>query len=141
MESSGNTLHEPIRKNTLIPAFRVVTENIGKFEDPQWHSYNIKGNKESVYRVRFRQVDIWPIGRYEGSDNDVVSVEIFHPWLELSSESAYLQQCSENYVDALDSQSIGSSEGKKNVEQPQCSHKRSFSSHESRSPRSSPRGS
>ena len=33
-----------------------------------------------LYRVRFRQKDVWP--GYAGSDADVVEVEIFQHWLE-----------------------------------------------------------
>ncbi|HEY7238937.1 MAG TPA: SH3-like domain-containing protein [Burkholderiales bacterium] len=35
---------------------------------------------QPLYRVRFRQGDVWP--DYEGSPNDVVEVEIYQHWLE-----------------------------------------------------------
>jgi nitrile hydratase len=33
-----------------------------------------------LYRVRFRQKDVWP--DYRGSDADVLEIEIFQHWLE-----------------------------------------------------------
>ena len=33
-----------------------------------------------LYRVKFRQSDVWP--DYRGSGNDVVEIEIFQHWLE-----------------------------------------------------------
>ena len=33
-----------------------------------------------LYRVKFRQSDVWP--DYRGSENDVVEIEIFQHWLE-----------------------------------------------------------
>lgn len=33
-----------------------------------------------LYRVRFRQREVWP--DYRGGDNDVLEVEIFQHWLE-----------------------------------------------------------
>jgi len=35
---------------------------------------------QPLYRVRFRQKEVWP--DYRGSDADVVEVEIFQHWLE-----------------------------------------------------------
>ena len=35
---------------------------------------------QPLYRVRFRQGDVWP--DYQGSPNDVVEVEIYQHWLE-----------------------------------------------------------
>ena len=36
--------------------------------------------KQPLYRVRFRQREVWP--DYRGSAEDVVEVEIFQHWLE-----------------------------------------------------------
>jgi nitrile hydratase len=33
-----------------------------------------------LYRVRFRQKDVWP--GYRGSEGDVVEIEIYQHWLE-----------------------------------------------------------
>lgn len=35
---------------------------------------------QPLYRVRFRQKEVWP--DYRGSEQDVVEVEIFQHWLE-----------------------------------------------------------
>jgi hypothetical protein len=35
---------------------------------------------QPLYRVKFRQQDVWP--DYRGSPNDVVEVEIYQHWLE-----------------------------------------------------------
>ena len=35
---------------------------------------------QPLYRVRFRQKDVWP--DYRGADADVLEVEIFQHWLE-----------------------------------------------------------
>ena len=35
---------------------------------------------QPLYRVRFRQKDVWP--DYRGSDDDVLEIEIFQHWLE-----------------------------------------------------------
>ena len=35
---------------------------------------------QPLYRVRFRQKDVWP--DYRGQDADVVEIEIFQHWLE-----------------------------------------------------------
>ena len=39
-----------------------------------------------VYRVRFRQADLWP--DYQGAPGDAVVVDIFEPWLEPVAETA-----------------------------------------------------
>jgi nitrile hydratase len=35
---------------------------------------------QPLYRVRFRQKDVWP--DYRGADSDVLEIEIFQHWLE-----------------------------------------------------------
>jgi nitrile hydratase len=35
---------------------------------------------QPLYRVRFRQKDVWP--DYRGADGDVVEIEIYQHWLE-----------------------------------------------------------
>ena len=53
----------------------------GLFRNPEQLAY---GNRESaplpLYRVRFRQSDLWP--DYDGAAADSVEVEIFEHWLE-----------------------------------------------------------
>jgi nitrile hydratase subunit beta len=36
--------------------------------------------KQPLYRVRFKQRDVWP--KYSGNGDDTVDVEIFQNWLE-----------------------------------------------------------
>ncbi|MGQ0546000.1 MAG: SH3-like domain-containing protein [Betaproteobacteria bacterium] len=35
---------------------------------------------QPLYRVRFRQKDVWP--DYQGTENDAVEIEIYQHWLE-----------------------------------------------------------
>lgn len=39
---------------------------------------------QQLYRVRFRQKEVWP--DYRGFDDDVVEIEIFQHWLEPEGE-------------------------------------------------------
>ena len=53
----------------------------GAFPNPEELAYGFDGlPKRPLYRVRIRQTDIWP--DYEGSDNDVLELEIYEHWLE-----------------------------------------------------------
>lgn len=36
--------------------------------------------RETVYRVRLNQIDLWP--DYRGADGDTLEIEIFEHWLE-----------------------------------------------------------
>ena len=53
----------------------------GAFANPEELAYNRAGvPKQPLYRVRFRQCDIWP--DYRGQTRDTIEIEIYQHWLE-----------------------------------------------------------
>lgn len=53
----------------------------GAFANPEELAYNRPGlPAEPLYRVRFRQRELWP--DYQGAAQDTVEVEIYQHWLE-----------------------------------------------------------
>jgi nitrile hydratase subunit beta len=53
----------------------------GAFPNPEELAYGFDGlPKRPLYRVRIRQTDIWP--DYEGSEKDVLELEIYEHWLQ-----------------------------------------------------------
>ena len=59
----------------------VIERVCGSFGNPEELAQMRSGEpKQPLYRVRFRQKEVWP--GYRGSDGDVVEVEIFQHWLE-----------------------------------------------------------
>ena len=53
----------------------------GNFGNPEELAFGRRyGPKPTLYRVRFRQADVWP--DYEGPMDDHIEVEIFEAWLE-----------------------------------------------------------
>ena len=53
----------------------------GRFPNPEELAYGFDGEpKRVLYRVRFNQREVW--GRYEGSDGDLIEMEIYEHWLE-----------------------------------------------------------
>jgi len=59
----------------------VIERICGSFGNPEELAQMRSGEpKQPLYRVRFRQKEVWP--GYRGSDDDVVEVEIFQHWLE-----------------------------------------------------------
>ena len=59
----------------------VIERVCGAFGNPEELAQMRSGEpKQPLYRVRFRQREIWP--DYRGSAADVVEVEIFQHWLE-----------------------------------------------------------
>ncbi len=59
----------------------VIERNCGDFANPEERAYGRDGLPERpLYRVRFRQRDIWP--DYGGEPEDTVDIEIFEHWLE-----------------------------------------------------------
>jgi hypothetical protein len=53
----------------------------GAFANPEELAYNRPGlPKQPLYRVRFRQAELWP--DYGGSAEDTIEVEIYQHWLE-----------------------------------------------------------
>lgn len=71
-----------IRTPYYIRGKRGVIERIcGEFANPEELAFGRDGlPKRPLYRVRFRQRQIWP--GYAGSGDDTVDVEIFEHWLE-----------------------------------------------------------
>ncbi len=59
----------------------MVERLCGAFPNPEELAYARSGEpRQPLYRVRFRQKDIWP--DYAGRDEDVIEIEIFQHWLE-----------------------------------------------------------
>ena len=60
---------------------------LGAFPNPEELAYRRAGTPAPVlYRVRFRQADIWP--DYAGAAADSIEVEIYHHWLEPAEPEA-----------------------------------------------------
>lgn len=58
----------------------VIERICGAFRNPEELGYGFDGEpRRQLYRVRFRQVEVWP--SYEGSDEDTVDVDIYEHWL------------------------------------------------------------
>ena len=59
----------------------VVERLCGSFGNPEELAYNRPGTpRQPLYRVRFRQNQIWP--DYGGPASDTVDIEIYQHWLE-----------------------------------------------------------
>lgn len=57
----------------------------GAFRNPEVLAYGGEGlPKLPLYRVRFRQAELWP--DYRGPDGDVVEIELYEHWLEPADE-------------------------------------------------------
>ena len=53
----------------------------GAFPNPEELSQMRSGEpRQTLYRVRFRQRDVWP--DYAGAERDVLEVELYEHWLE-----------------------------------------------------------
>jgi hypothetical protein len=53
----------------------------GEFGNPEELAFGRRyGPRSTLYRVRFRQVDVWP--DYDGPAADHVEIEIYEFWLE-----------------------------------------------------------
>jgi nitrile hydratase subunit beta len=53
----------------------------GAFANPEELAYNRPGTpKQPLYRVRFRQRELWP--DYRGPAQDTIEIEIYQHWLE-----------------------------------------------------------
>ncbi len=58
-----------------------VERRVGTFKNPEELAYGRADHEPlTLYRVRFRQKDIWP--DYKGLDADTVDIELFENWLE-----------------------------------------------------------
>ena len=71
-----------IRTPFYIRGLSGVIERIcGSFGNPEELAQQRSGEpKQPLYRVCFRQQDVWP--GYKGNPGDVLEVEIFQHWLE-----------------------------------------------------------
>lgn len=62
-----------------------VCNVVGEFGNPEEMAYGRKdGPKLMLYRVRFRQTDIW--SDYAGAPRDTLDVEVYENWLEAAAE-------------------------------------------------------
>ncbi len=59
----------------------VVERVCGAFANPEELAQQRDGlPKQPLYRVRFRQQDVWP--SYRGHRDDVIEIEIYQHWIE-----------------------------------------------------------
>ena len=59
----------------------VVERVCGPFANPEELAYGRAGlPTQPLYRIRFRQADVWP--DYDGPPTDSVEVEVYEHWLE-----------------------------------------------------------
>jgi nitrile hydratase len=59
----------------------VIERVCGAFANPEELAYGFDGEpKRVLYRVRFRQRDVWP--DYAGPERDYLELEIYEHWLE-----------------------------------------------------------
>lgn len=64
-----------------------VCHVVGDFGNPEELAYGrYDGAKLTLYRVRFRQADIWP--DYAGPPQDTLEVEVYGNWLDPAEEAA-----------------------------------------------------
>jgi len=60
----------------------------GAFRNPEELAYGRSGlPRQPLYRVRFRQKDLWP--DYAGPHQDTVEIELYQHWLEPAKETAH----------------------------------------------------
>jgi nitrile hydratase len=58
----------------------VIERVCGAFPNPEELAYGFDGKPaKTLYRVRFRQKDVWP--GYAGAEIDTVDVDIYEHWL------------------------------------------------------------
>jgi len=59
----------------------IIERILDAFPNPEEKAYGRSGApNQRLYRVRFRQVDVWP--DYQGLPGDTVDIEIYQHWLE-----------------------------------------------------------
>jgi len=59
----------------------VIERLCGAFPNPEELAFNRPGlPAQPLYRVRFRQRDVWP--DYRGPQHDTIEIEIYQHWLE-----------------------------------------------------------
>jgi nitrile hydratase len=71
-----------VRTPAYVRGHRGVVERLcGSYANPEELAYARSGlPAKPLYRVRFRQEELWP--DYRGDSSDTVDVEIFEHWLE-----------------------------------------------------------
>lgn len=76
-----------IRTPWYIRGHRGIVDRLcGTFGNPEELAYNRSGEpRQPLYRVRFRQRELWP--DYSGADRDTVDVEVYQHWLEPAEET------------------------------------------------------
>lgn len=58
-----------------------IAQVLGAYPNPEELAYRRSGlPAPTLYRVRFRQLDIWP--DYAGASGDTLEIELYHHWLE-----------------------------------------------------------
>lgn len=63
----------------------VIEAVAGTYANPEELAYGRDGRpKRPLYRVRFRQTDLWP--NYAGAPRDTAVVDIYEHWLERAEE-------------------------------------------------------
>jgi nitrile hydratase subunit beta len=64
----------------------VIERVCGEFPNPEELGHGFDGlPKKQLYRVRFRQKDLW--SNYRGGDNDTIDVDVYEHWLMRPRES------------------------------------------------------
>ncbi|MBM3608690.1 MAG: nitrile hydratase subunit beta [Alphaproteobacteria bacterium] len=58
----------------------VVVRHFGAFGNPETLAFCLPSDKRELYKVRFRQRDLWPL--YRGSDADTIELDLYEHWLE-----------------------------------------------------------
>jgi nitrile hydratase subunit beta len=59
----------------------IIERFCGSFPNPEELAYNRSGlPAQPLYRVRFRQGEVWP--GYAGAASDTIEIEIYQHWLE-----------------------------------------------------------
>ncbi|KAI96057.1 nitrile hydratase [Rhodomicrobium udaipurense JA643] len=66
----------------VMGAKGTISRPLGEFLNPDDIAYGRFTPKKMLYRVRFRQVDLWP--DYKGPPNDTLEIELFEHWLTLN---------------------------------------------------------
>lgn len=63
-----------------------IVASLGAFRNPEQLAYGSDGlPKRGLYRVSFRQIDLWP--DYHGQPQDTCVVEVYEHWLAAASAS------------------------------------------------------
>ena len=63
----------------------IVTRVTGPYPNAEERAYGRAAPSETLYRVRFRQADLWP--DYEGVEGDSLVADFYEHWLEPGNRS------------------------------------------------------